>query len=353
NIQQLVYNCYHMLRNDPRRQFVFGATCEDSKVRLWFFSRSQTLVTDIFDFVQNPEPLVRFLYAMSYATAEQLGYDQTMSLEMVDTIIQYDILVGEKRYCTLEVLSDFKADVISGRAARIWRVREINKDGVPFGDERALKDFWLEADSPSEKEIYDELKALVENSNSAADSAVFKDHFMEVIDGGRVQDSSGQDAFAKELTRADFHQVLSVVPDSTFGLQIPLTRNVHPGSVQPDTVGSLPTTVTLSVQTSVHQDFPMVFPKRFHQRTVFALVGTPYHELTNIPVILRIIHNITQALKLLWKHRRVHRDISSGNVYLDHNNLGKLSDFEFVKSMDATSRHEVRTGTAEFMSLEV
>ena len=40
------------------------------------------------------------------------------------------------------------------------------------------------------------------------------------------------------------------------------------------------------------------------------------------------------ALSLMHARKWVHRDISTGNILLDSDGVGRLSDFEYAKSMD-------------------
>ena len=41
-----------IMRDDPRRRFVYGFSIDDCKMRLWFASRSDVIVSEPFDFMK-------------------------------------------------------------------------------------------------------------------------------------------------------------------------------------------------------------------------------------------------------------------------------------------------------------
>ncbi|KAJ7574296.1 hypothetical protein C8J56DRAFT_872223 [Mycena floridula] len=353
NITQQIYHGYHILRNDPRRMWTFGISIQNNRCRFWYFSRSHTCVTAEFNFIEDAKPLIHFLYAITYASEEQLGFDSSMELVIEGGLAQYKIKVGEKMYQTLAVLSDYKADVISGRAARVWEVKELNEKGKQIGQRRALKDSWLDDNSNSEKSVLDELKRKINEAGDSDDLALFNKCFMQILEGGPVLDSFGHDIVAEELAADDIEEVMSVLPGS---VGLTMKRNVQQSSQHAFSQGSIPTANTIS---STNRDIlrwivPQSFPKRAHHRTVFELVGIPYYDLESIPIMLQVIDDAAQAIGLLWKYGFVHRDISSGNVYWDPDSKsGKLSDFEFAKEMSDQTVHNVKTGTVQFMAVEV
>ncbi|KAJ7585670.1 hypothetical protein C8J56DRAFT_948624 [Mycena floridula] len=353
---KVIYHGYHMLRNDPRRQFAFGLTCEDSQCRFWFFSRSHSLTTEPFNIVDDPAPLIEMLYRLQFASDEQLGYDSTMKLVTPVTMadgIQYDVKVGDSWYRTFDVvLSDFKADSISGRATRVWKARKLGEDKKPIGDECALKDFWLEVTGDSEVEVYEKLKQQIKLEGDEEDNNLFNRHFMAITDGGKVLGTDGQPVVAQELAPSDIIKFLSVLPD-TCGTEV--SRHVHRASQTPSSVGGPPTAQTESM-TALNRDIRNYVPAspsgRHHHRTLFQAVGRPYHELTDIDLMVKVLIDIIAAIALLWKFGRVHRDISTGNIYWDGTS-GKLSDLEFMKSVNDLTTHDVRAGTQEFIAIEV
>ena len=49
---KMLWSLAYILREDPRRRFVFGFTIEDVSMRLWFCSRSDVFVSKPFDFME-------------------------------------------------------------------------------------------------------------------------------------------------------------------------------------------------------------------------------------------------------------------------------------------------------------
>lgn len=47
-----MWSLNHVMRESMRRRFVFGYTIENVKMRLWFLSRSDALVSKEFDFLK-------------------------------------------------------------------------------------------------------------------------------------------------------------------------------------------------------------------------------------------------------------------------------------------------------------
>lgn len=83
---------------------------------------------------------------------------------------QLDIVVRasngkDKIYRTLEVLSDFAAESILGRATRVYKAQEL-KNGVPYGDVVVLKDQWIDSDRIKEGDIYKQIRNTNHSSNS-------------------------------------------------------------------------------------------------------------------------------------------------------------------------------------------
>ncbi|KAJ7584773.1 hypothetical protein C8J56DRAFT_1088526, partial [Mycena floridula] len=350
NVSEIIYYGFHILQNDPRRKFTFGFTSEDDRACFWYFSRSHICVTDKFNFVSNPKPLLDFFYRLLHASDEQLGYDHSVELVLdSNQKIQYNIALGNKFYRTVDVLSDFKADNICGRATRVWSVLEL-RDGKTVGDECVLKDFWLEQGSKSEKQIFDDLEGLF---TETADRKIFDDYFVKILDGCRVKNSNGEDDITKGLLRTDMQPNLMSVLLTTSESDPTTTRHVHTSSEHPESAGVVPMVASgmLSLQ-SVQG--PIQFAQRDHHRTLFEPAGSPYLCLTNITTMVTVLRDIVRALKLMWKFGLVHRDISAGNIYWNSlAKVGKLSDLEFIKSVSDMSSREIKMGTPQFMAIEI
>src|ERR1700678_109125 len=98
-----------------------------------------------------------------------------------------------------------------------------------------------------------------------------------------------------------------------------------------------------------------------HDRTVFNEVGTPLHDLDNLSDLFQgladatigkisvdfvlnicLTSNLTLALEIIHRLKRVYRDVSTGNILL-YQGVGRLSDLEFLKEVSSLQSHEVKT----------
>lgn len=52
NHRKIIWDGFHILRNDPCRQFTFGFTIENTSARMWYFSRSHLMVSEPFNFIK-------------------------------------------------------------------------------------------------------------------------------------------------------------------------------------------------------------------------------------------------------------------------------------------------------------
>ncbi|THG98598.1 hypothetical protein EW026_g3600 [Hermanssonia centrifuga] len=103
-----------------------------------------------------------------------------------------------------------------------------------------------------------------------------------------------------------------------------------------------------------------VFPKppvkitaRRHYRIVFNEVCRALHDETSLQLIFKALSEACFAIRLMHRNGWVHRDISIGNILIDADNHARLADLEHAKYMDDNSVHTIRTGTSDFMAVEV
>ncbi|KAI5114951.1 hypothetical protein M0805_002402, partial [Coniferiporia weirii] len=78
----------------------------------------------------------------------------------------------------------------------------------------------------------------------------------------------------------------------------------------------------------------------------------PIHKVMKLRSVFVTLKDCTKALRYIHKAGWVHRDISCGNVYL-YKGRGLLGDLEYAKRIGTDGKHEVRTGTLDFMAVEV
>ncbi|KIY44230.1 hypothetical protein FISHEDRAFT_52503, partial [Fistulina hepatica ATCC 64428] len=127
---------YYYMGNDPCRRFTFSVTIENTQIRIWCYSRSHTVVSEPFSFIelqifpplQDTKSFNRFVLAFAFASPAALGYDPTVRRccdESGKIFYVFEIVDGEmKRYFrTICVLSGYRAARIPGRGTRVFLVR--------------------------------------------------------------------------------------------------------------------------------------------------------------------------------------------------------------------------------------
>jgi hypothetical protein len=364
---------HHAMKVDPRRRFIFGATIENTNMRLWVFHRSHGMVTEAFNFVtvsqsfdpsillpyslrQEHEKLIKLVLSFSHATEEELGYDRTFRLVgNVDGVAQYEIDVGERTFLTLKTLSDIAADRLCGRATRVFKVYEKSNPTRML----ALKDQWIDDDREEEAVILDLLHAQIREAHA---KKTFEDmnlpkhpweYFLTVNVHSRVKVGSEDDNTKETIMRghslSNTCPLISLVIDKTI---------VGPATVVEST-GHIPYPNT-SIALVFPERVPHLTPRR-HQRIVFNELGEALHDLDSLADFFRSLADATlgklkisplvlyrlkfilfTALEIIHRMEHVHRDISTGNI-LFYQGGGLLSDLEFLKKMSSLETHEVKT----------
>ncbi|KAF9517406.1 hypothetical protein BS47DRAFT_531815 [Hydnum rufescens UP504] len=97
---------------------------------------------------------------------------------------------------------------------------------------------------------------------------------------------------------------------------------------------------------------------RVHYRIVFEEIGTPVHKLRTFCDIFLTLRDAVVALKAMFSVQLIHRDVSCTNILLvrapGERARGLLVDLEYAKDITIkTVPHEFRTGTRDFMAVEV
>ncbi|GJE94442.1 hypothetical protein PsYK624_106120 [Phanerochaete sordida] len=363
NIHQTMWNLHHLMRKDPRRRFAHSFTIENRTMRLWFCNRSTYAVSDAFDFCSEPRYIIHYFLSLMYASEAQLGWDTTMVPVAVDGYLQYDITVneslypgtGESRvYRTSELLSDGSTFSVRGRATRVWRARLLEY-GQPVGEDVAIRDSWVDADKPREATVINNILADV------------------------PPDTPGGEDHDTEHSRNDLREYLltvlvsgDVVVDGLLDRTQPVPYTPASFNIrQKDTserAQSRRTKDKAALQEELknhHEEVDDMMPipphyseqyhVKAHHRIVYKEVCVPLHEVKTLDNALWTIHGAVHALKIIHSAGWVHRDISGGNILLSDNGV-KLADFEYAKKFDSEvhgGTHEIKTGTATYMSIEV
>ncbi|KAI0943401.1 hypothetical protein AcW1_002572 [Taiwanofungus camphoratus] len=353
NVSKVIWSMHHCMRDDPRRRFTFGLTIEDTRMKLWFCSRAELLVSDSFDFMHEHRIVTSFFISLMYAKEHEIGWDPTMKFAKdgkgkiqyhSDGTPRYDITVRtpeaeEVVYRTIGVLSDVGANAPLGRGTRVWEARKVvgNKE---YGDSVALKDSWIDSDRDREGDLSASLR---DSAASEEDREDIDARFLTVLHHGDVYIDGNADDTRTLMTRS---------------MEIPSECSRYNVQIPPEGIWSGSNTGTGHYRTPQEYNQEMIEPPpmhhpKAHYRIVFKEVCKPFYKITSLALILKVLSHITDALQLMHRSGWVHRDISTGNILVDKDGNGRLGDLEYAKRMGQPSSHEVRTGTADFIAVEI
>ncbi|KAF9260437.1 hypothetical protein L218DRAFT_1002750 [Marasmius fiardii PR-910] len=398
NWARVLWGMHNIMRNDPCRLFTFGYSVEGDQAILWYHARSCVVVSEKFNWVTNPEPFVKlvlvlFLMDSKYfprtaldteegtltLTPEvptsastvastnkakdgmeslyrehpdylrRIGMDPAMQ-RVVDSDgkIQYrfrvkgvakgETCVKEHVFITEDVLCDWKADCGTGRATRVWIVYREGDSG-PQKQKFVLKDVWLEVGVETEGDKLDQLEKDVEHLGLEEPKLKqwFKDHFLHK----HVDQKIGQHV-PGVLDGSSYISLPS--PDSATAIRAKVIRS---GSQRTVACGG-------PSSPQVKKDSTPEFPDRFHYRIVFQDAMISLEAVSNRLEASEVVMGVLRACWVLWKCKRVHRDVSSGNALWDpKTKTGRLADYDYVTEYGKPGTGNVKTGTPHFWSIEV
>ncbi|KAK0211957.1 hypothetical protein IW262DRAFT_344149 [Armillaria fumosa] len=349
NVRKISGNAAQILYSDPCRKFIRGTTIGDVSTRFWFFSRSHVFVTEAFNFILNPRPLVHYIISLVFASLKDLGFDPTVRRVAVplqessenDTqyTIQYDYHVGGHVYRTVECLSSFRAAGLISRGSRVWKVYRV---GDPEDKYYALKDVWILDDAMTEGEIQRSLFESIQNT--LTDQEDFKQYFVEIEEcelvawNGEVDRTS---SFMRKQLPDRFHTFLLGTLASSDSSDKGMSSRV--------------TGFTIANPKGAPDGGPYRYNNKKHCRILYKDVGKPLNSLTHPGDVLRALESATRGLMWMYKSGYVHRDLSGGNlIWMEGLNVTKITDMEYGKKfLSNPGVGDRKTGTAISMPAEI
>ncbi|CUA75245.1 Putative chromatin-remodeling complex ATPase chain [Rhizoctonia solani] len=320
-----------VMRNDPRRRFVHGLTCENT--RDWRY-------------------LVRIILSMLLAPPDRLGFDPEVELvptDELDAEPNYDITIRNSdteeytTYRTLKIVYDVGVDNTVVPGTRVWIVRKL-VDGDLVGPRCILKDTWIHEDRDPEHTV---LKEILEAQPSYAQ------HFLTPIDYGLAYFSVIKpDNTHTTIRRTKFIPTKKVLINSS------TTSRKSPGALGATGFNGEYHGTTPNSRQEEYRDFRYLNKHpRQHYRIVFKEIGKPVHQLRKWTDVFIAIQGGWEGLYAMHLCGYVHRDVSCGNILLVSGPSGKrgvIIDLEYAKHIDdVRPPHDVKTGTAQFMATEV
>jgi len=354
---------HEIMRTDPRRRYVLGLTIEDTKARFWFHDRCNVVGSDIFDIHTDWKKLVHIFYALSVLSSEDLGFDSTcLPVAASDQAnLQYDFKFrpsssepNSRVYRTVGLISDTAVNNIIGHGTRVWKVQKLDSFGLPNGPFYALKDTWMHCGRDPEHEIIAYI--IVRRPNDAA-------YFLTVVDAEFVAVKEDE-VYLEDNTHLQIRRDRPLEPTGSpyQGDPTPISTsrsNTTSGKSRSKSsqLASDPPVVQTS-RTPGHRDPSMVnkFPRR-HYRMVSKELGVSLYNVRNFSNALLALEGGFRGLHAGHKVGYIHRDVSAGNIMFfedGRHTRGIIMDWECAKRHDDKSAsHDVKTGTAAFMSTEV
>lgn len=255
---------------------------------------------------------------------------------------------------TLEVLSNVGTEAIRGRGTRVWRVEGVVRNGKPVNVSQSfvLKDSWIDSDREREGAIIDSVRDSAEKIPEDGKKAILKalltvkmygDVWIDQVDASCIEKGFYDRTFTAEQRNKIFPKGSSCIRlqrpaiDDATEEQITTTQDQAKGNPHS------------AFQNYDHTTKPVAHDPKTHSRIVFYEVCTPIHDERSLPRVCSALAAATtgeypfvsrcsvsplmlplSALQGLHLAGWVHRDISSGNIMLWHDQV-KISDFEFAK----------------------
>ncbi|EUC55996.1 kinase domain protein, putative [Rhizoctonia solani AG-3 Rhs1AP] len=288
---KVIWSMHHIMRTDARRTHVYGLTCEDTKVRLWYCDRSDFVASTEFDVNKDWKHLVRIILSILLASPIQLGLDPTMKATFPDGNSEPSYIItvhntdtkAATQYQTSRVLSDVGADSPVSRGTRVWMVQRL-VNGIAAGPFYALKDVWVHDDRTEEHKI------ILEVRKAQPDYA---QHLLTPVDYGYVPHDLATplvpDNTHKTLRRQELELTGVVLQTQSLPAIRATSKSQTSKSVPKDSIGSpedipeTPWRVAEFDKTYLSND------SRQHYRMVVEEIGEPVHSLRNFTDVFTTI----------------------------------------------------------------
>ncbi|KAL0959974.1 hypothetical protein HGRIS_011636 [Hohenbuehelia grisea] len=303
------------IMNRQHRLHLFTILILNTKARFIRWDRSGAVVSELFDYSQNSQPLIDFFWRFGKASGEQRGFDPTVSEPTADEeelakeylkrwapkdvmrpVVVFTVHSStgpdqDRRYVAWGALATAESSI--GRATRGWPVCDVETKALGF-----LKDAWR------------------------------------------------SDALLKET-------------DTLQKLNADACRNVPTLVCGGDLRGQQTQTQNYAQREWNINGTARRIIKRTHTRFVVKEVGDPLSEFECSNDLLRVVYDAFLGHQDAYrKSLLLHRDISAGNILIVTENgrrHGMLNDWDLAKNTDKLTgaRAPDRTGTWQFMSYRI
>ncbi|KAH9903291.1 hypothetical protein C8Q73DRAFT_635406 [Cubamyces lactineus] len=324
-----------------RRCFAFMILVSGRQARLIQVNRTATIVSEPFDYVEDPEPCATFVFRYINATRERRGFDPTATPATKD---EADIFRGlPARY-----LNDpFLHGTLQKANAPGWPIVKLSITGRWSSDDQAVR-----RDSTVSTRIFLVGRPLV------------RSHFMtERGTTGFAAYDVSRDAivFIKDYWRADLPDRLS-----EYDAYLTLSDVEHsPCNFIPTLLGGGDVCMDGpdSVQVTMSGKMASLSPSdRTHVRLVMKEVCRPLESFSDWRELVSVVRDALRAHQSAWEdHGLLHCDLSVGNILIYEKPvvpqpeiIGLLADWDLAKPkrlvLHPNASQPSRSGTWQFLS---
>ncbi|XP_006457560.1 hypothetical protein AGABI2DRAFT_181722 [Agaricus bisporus var. bisporus H97] len=408
NPEKLVLAAGHIMNNDPCRKWMYGITIKNTRMAVWYFSRSHSVKSETFDFTKDIRTFIRVFLSFTYATREQMGYDPTVHRIKEEEKSQYVYEIptenGTRYFKTIASLAHPRVLSITGRKTRVWKTVEVKgfegnavKEELNGGKKVALKDVWLDDGSTTEKQkldaIFERLKAIKEEAYEWAPPSLrselkklFKDegyrkYFMEIecdsFNLGKSKKNSDEPPPAPEILQLkDVESCKKNVLPIGNGIEISVVDSdskkatvAEDQKLREDSTGAygysrILEETPLEAVLSPSKVKTCLYMVKRQYRLVYSEAGESLDHANSLDAAFSavldayVVPSALTALVLMYLAGWMHQDISAGNIIMVKRGSGrlggKLSDLEFANDYrNKNGSPASKTGTPFFMPIEI
>ncbi|KAA1475867.1 hypothetical protein DENSPDRAFT_826579 [Dentipellis sp. KUC8613] len=377
---QLLRYIRQALREQPDRRFMFGLVFSKSDLTLWHIDRSGALASTPFNVHKEPKRFIQIIVGLLTQSPEELGWDPTMQMYAEDNdgspghgIYSYEIdanatpIEGRGAYermwlVTVDIgpaaadgtrqqvqfvlhraLGLSWAEVIRGRASRIWRAWDLGEMILPKDKRKnyVFKDSWRDERRRHEGELY---------AKAGACDGVAKVHCYGVVHMGSQRDDTLM------TIRRNLEHYGDAIDLNTRQLKFTATEELEKDKYLMQSSRNWAEWVgDLFLLDTGNKYIPR---NRIHTRVIMSTYGWPLTEFLSLRELLGALHDAVAGHQYLYEKGILHRDISSGNILVTGDcqpNRGVLVDMDYAIEyrVHETLQGDERSGTTAFMSYEL
>ncbi|KAF5363267.1 hypothetical protein D9756_001093 [Leucocoprinus leucothites] len=394
NRLKIISAASHIMNNDPCRMWTYGVqsqsyflkqtqlipgkiSIEKDMMSVWYFSRSHSVKTDGFNWIEDPRTFIKVFVSFLFAKELEIGFDPSVRRVTYRTkerfIYEIKAEGGTRYYRTINPIFNPRVACVTGRKTRVWEAEEVRPINGSFtsvevvekGKRVALKDVWLDEGSQTERQIqkaiFDKLKQVRDEDYEWATEGYLRPLIKEALTDFPRNLPFMQiecDGWGKETRERHAEAVAdpAIIPAKNLessALQSAMHTNKKSTMSRPSGASNRPNSVSSRPQYG-SRDY--IGKKQY--RLVYSSVGYALHDAEDLSTSFKAIMDVSTALVLMFLAGWVHRDVSTGNIIVVNvggHVRGLLSDLEYAREFGRINKgaSDPKTGTPFFMPVEI